>query len=187
MGFDPSIPPAARTSLDIAIWFLDRARADDRHLPFQALHRMLYLAQSLYSAKAGGILMPAIFLAEEMGPTEPNLHRLLADGRPDEIMIETPTGKIKEFLESVWDRYGHMPMDRLNDLMAMNRAYLDTARGYIIDNAAMAIAIMVPTTAPDGATRVLRSQTGAPVTVRSWTPAPKADAATSQAKKPLKS
>ena len=69
MVFDPSRPPAARTALDVAIWFLDRARTDDSHLPFQKLHRLLYLAQSLFAARTGGLLMPAIFLAEEVGPT----------------------------------------------------------------------------------------------------------------------
>ena len=170
MGFDPSIPPAARTSLDVAIWLLDRARVDDRHLPFQTLHRILYLAQSLYAAQSGGMLIPALFLAEDTGPTEPNLQRLLADGRPDEIMIETPTGKIREFLESVWRRYGHMPNERLNELMAKNRAYLDTSRGYVIDTAAMAAAIIVPVSPPERVTRVLRSQSGAAVAVRAWSP-----------------
>lgn len=174
MGFDPSLPPATRTALDVAIWFLDRARSDDCHLPFQKLHRMLFLAQSLFAAQTGGLLMPAIFLAEDSGPTEPNLHRLLADGRPEEIMIETPTGKVREFLETVWTRYANMPVDRLNDLMAKNRAFIETARGYIIDPAAMAkaVALTAPSTAKPP--RVLRSQTGATVAVRPWAPTPAA-------------
>lgn len=175
MGFDPSIPPAVRTALDVAIWFLDRARAEDCHLPFQKLHRLLYLAQSHFAAQTGGMLIPAIFLAEDMGPTEPNLQRLLADGRPDEIMIEAPTGRIRDFLESVWLRYAHMPIERMNDMMAKNRAYVETGRGYVIDTAAMAAAVIVPPPQPERSTRVLRSQSGTPVAVRAWSPTPAAD------------
>ena len=176
MAFNPSIPPATRTSLDVAIWFLDRARTDDSHLPFQKLHRLLYLAQSLYAAQKGSLLMPAMFLAEEIGPSEPNIHRLLADGRPEEILIETPTGQIRDFLELIWDRYGHMSIDCLNELIAHNRAYVETRRGYVIDTAAMAAAIVAPAPQAERAQRVLRSQNGAPVRVRAWSPLPSADA-----------
>jgi uncharacterized phage-associated protein len=170
MDFVRSIPPAVRTALDVAIWFLDRARADDYHLPFQKLHRLLYLAQSLFAAQTGGMLMPAIFLAEDAGPVEPNLQRLLVDGRPDEIIIESPTGKVRDFLESVWERYAHMPVERLNEMVAKNRAYVETARGYVVDPAAMAAATIVSATPPKQPVRMLRSQSGAPVAVRVWSP-----------------
>lgn len=171
MAFDPSLPPAVRTSLDIAIWFLDRARADDCHLPFQKLHRLLYLAQSQFAAQTGGLLMPALFLAEEVGPTEPNLQRLLAGGRPGDIIVETPTGQVRDFLEGIWQRYAHTPVERLNDLVAKNAAYGATARGYVIDTAAMAEAVAAPPAAPAEPVRLLRSQSGAAVAVRAWSPA----------------
>lgn len=170
MAFDRSIPPAARTALDVAIWFLDRARADDSHLPFQTLHRLLYLAQSHFAAEFGGLLMPAIFLAEDGGPIEPNLQRLLARGRPDEIMVDTLIGRVRDFLGTVWDRYAHMPVERLNDLVSKNKAYTETGRGHIIDTEAMGAAIAVMTPPPQRPVRVLRTQSGAPVAVRAWTP-----------------
>jgi uncharacterized phage-associated protein len=174
MEFDRSIAPAARTALDVAIWFLDRARADDSHLPFQTLHRLLYLAQSHFAAEVGGMLMPAIFLAEDGGPIEPNLQRLLADGRPDEIMVDTLIGRVRDFLASVWDRYAHMPIERLNDLAAKNKAYMEAGRGQIIDIAAMAAAVSAVAPPPPQPVRVLRTQNGAPVAVRAWTPQPTA-------------
>ena len=170
MEFDRSLPPAARTALDVAIWFLDRARADDCHLPFQSLHRLLYLAQSHFAVQFGGLLMPAVFLAEDAGPVEPNLQRLLADGRPEEIVVETLIGQVRDFLGVIWDRYAHMPVERLNDLVARNDAYRETGRGQVIDVAAMAAAVAAITQPPQPPLRVLRSQTGAPVTVRAWTP-----------------
>jgi len=183
MTFDPSLPPAARTALDVAIWFLDRARAADSHLPFQKLHRLLYLAQSVYAAQTGGALMPAIFLAEEAGPTEPNLQRLLADGRPKDILVEAPIGQVRDFLESIWERYAHMPVERLNDQVSKNQAYRDTARGYVIDTAAMATAIAVPSAPPAPPVRVLRSQNGAAVTVRPWSPSPASPSETTKPKR----
>lgn len=175
MGCNLSTPPAARTALDIAIWFLDRARADDCHLPFQKLHRLLYLAQSHFAAQAGGMLMPAVFLAEDTGPVEPNVQRLLVDGRPDEIIVEAPIGTVRDFLESVWARYAHMPTERLNELVAKNRAFMDTARGYVIDPAAMAAAVTAPRVRPARPARLLRSQSGAAVAVRAWLPSPLTD------------
>lgn len=174
MGFDRSIPPAARTALDVAIWFLDRACADDSHLPFQKLHRLLYLAQSHFAEQYGGMLMPAVFLAEDSGPVEPNLQRLLADGRPEQIAAETLPGRVREFLGTVWDRYAHMPVERLNEIVAKNKAYIETGRGYIIDLEAMAVAVAPVAAAPlRRPVRVLRSQSGAPVTVRAWAPVAK--------------
>lgn len=170
MAFDPSLPPAVRTSLDVAIWFLDRARADDSHLPFQKLHRLLYLAQSQFAAQSGGLLMPALFLAEEQGPTEPNLQRLMAGGRPSDVIVETPTGRVRDFLDGIWQRYAHMPVERLNDLVAKNAAYRATARGYVIDTAAMADAVATSPAPSAEPVRVLRSQRGAAVAVRAWSP-----------------
>jgi uncharacterized phage-associated protein len=182
MTFNASLPPAVRTALDVATWFLDRARADDTHLPFQKLHRLLYLAQSLFAAQNGGLLMPAFFQAEEIGPIEPNLQRLLADGRPEDLLVETPTGQVRDFLESVWERYAHMPVERLNDQVAKNGAYRNTAPGYIIDTAAMALAVAAPVPALAPPVRVLRSQSGAAVAVRAWSPASLASSGTGTTK-----
>lgn len=184
MDFDRSIPPAARTALDIAIWLLDRARADDSHLPFQKLQRLLYLAQSLFAAQTGGILMPAVFLAEESGPIEPNLQRLLAGGRPKDVIIEAPSGRVREFLETLWQRFASMPMDRINGYIAKNDAYVAARNlgiGSVIDSGAMADAVKATVPPPGEPVRILRSQSGSAVAVRAWTPAA-ADAAGSRLK-----
>jgi uncharacterized phage-associated protein len=173
MSFDRSAPPAARTALDVAIWMLDRARSDDSHLPFQKLQRLLYLAQSLFAAQTNGALMPAVFLAEESGPIEPNLQRLLAGGRPSEVIVEAPSAAVREFLETLWQRYAAMPLDRLNGYVARNAAYVEArqdGRNSIIDIAAMAEAARASTAQPAESMRILRSQSGTAVAVRAWTP-----------------
>jgi uncharacterized phage-associated protein len=184
---DPSAPPsqltlgapALRAAFDAAAWFLDRARADDAHLPLQKLQRLLFIAQAAYAGSPGegraadALLMPALFVADELGPIEPNLQRLLSDGRPDDLPVEKPSGPVAAFLEDVWRRFGHMPADRLNALVAKNAAYaaaLAAGRGTAIAPTAFAGAF-APTPAKIAEdVRMLRSQSGAPVAVRAWTP-----------------
>lgn len=186
MSFDRSSPPAARTAMDIAIWLLDRARADDCHLPLQKLQRLLYLAQSMFAARTNGILMPAVFLADESGPIEPNLQRSLAGGRPHEIIVEAPSAAVREFLETVWQRYASVPTDRLNSYVARNAAYTAaraTGGGCVIDPSAMAVAVRAGAPQqPAEPMRILRSQQGRAVAVRAW--APSAAHAASSPEKP---
>ncbi len=168
--------PAARAAFDVAAWFLDRARADDTHLPLQKLQRLLFVAQAAYAGRTPdgtALLMPALFVADELGPIEPNLQRLLCDGRPEDLPVELPAGEVAAFLEEIWRRFGHMPVERLNGLVAKTAAYataLAAGRGTAISPLAYAGAF-APTPAKIAEdVRMLRSQSGAAVAVRSWTP-----------------
>jgi hypothetical protein len=168
--------PAARTAFDVAVWLLDRARADDMHLPLQKLHRLLFIAQAAYAGRAGdggGLLMPALFLAEELGPIEPNLERLMVDGRPEELPAEALSRGAADFMEDIWRRFAHMPTERLNGLVAKNAAYaaaLAAGRGSVIAQASLA-GSFAPAPAKIAADlRMLRSQSGTPVAVRAWRP-----------------
>lgn len=174
MALDPSTPPVARATLDIAIWFLDRARADDAPLSFQKLQRLLFLSQSLYAAQHGGPLMPAVFVAEEGGPIEPNVQRLLAGGRPRDAIVEAPTVSIRDFLEMVWQRFAAMTGERINAVVCANAAFTSAfaaAPGSVISLETMAEAVQTTIRAPSDSVRVLRSQRGEVVAVRSWVPA----------------
>lgn len=165
---------AARAAFDVAVWLLDRARADDIHLPLQKLHRLLYIAHAAYAGRApdAGWLMPAVFVADELGPIEPNLQRLMSEGRPEDLPAEPLNREAAEFLEQIWRRFGHMPTDRLNALVGKNPAYaeaLAAGRGAVIAPASFAGAFAAaPKLAED--VRMLRSQSGAPVAVRTWHP-----------------
>ena len=84
--------PASATSLDVAVWFLDRARADDTYLQPRKLQCLLFLAQAHFAAAYGGRpLMPSFFIVDEGGPMDPNLYRILENGRPDFIQTRTST------------------------------------------------------------------------------------------------
>ena len=168
--------PAARTAFDIAVWLLDRARADDMHLPLQKLHRLLFIAQAAYAGHAddaGGQLMPAVFVADELGPIEPNLERLMVDGRPEELPAEALSRSAAGFMEDIWRRFAHMPTERLNGLVVKNAAYaaaLAAGRGTVIAQSSMAGSFAPAPAKIAEDVRMLRSQNGAPVAVRAWRP-----------------
>lgn len=170
--------PAARTAFDIAVWLLDRARADDMHLPLQKLHRLLFIAQAAYAGRAddtGGLLMPAVFVADEIGPIEPNLERLMVDGRPEELPAEALSRGAADFMEDIWRRFAHMPTERLNGLVVKNPAYaaaLAAGRGTVIAQSSMAGSFTPAPAKIAEDVRMLRSQNGSPVAVRAWRPGP---------------
>ncbi len=106
--------PAVSAALDVALWFLDRARAADGHLPAQKLQNLLYLACAHFERENDGRpLMPAVFVANEVTVADPNLYRLLEEGRP-RVRVEPVPPVIDSFLAAVWKRYGHGTVEHLN-------------------------------------------------------------------------
>ena len=110
--------PAAATSYDIAFWLLDRARSDDSYLQPRALQCLLFLAQAHYAAAYGGRrLMPSVFVIDDAGPFDPNLYRMLENGRPD--ITQFPIDKaVIVFLDAVWRRYRHDDALRLEQIVS---------------------------------------------------------------------
>ena len=105
---------AVPSVFDVALWFLDRARIEDKFLPPQKLHRLLFLAQASFAVEQEGAkLMPAVFVAGHDGPVEPNILRIFEHGRP-KIMTEAMTEEVVEFLCGIWWRFAHLNMDHLN-------------------------------------------------------------------------
>jgi uncharacterized phage-associated protein len=108
--------PAVSTAVDVALWFLERARAADAHLPAQKLQNLLYLACITYERECGGPLMPAAFVRNELSVVEPNVYRLFEDGRP-RMRGESVPLAVQSFLETVWSRYAHYRASQLNDVV----------------------------------------------------------------------
>lgn len=107
MGFARvSKAPAARSTLDIALWFQARCESAGERLAPRKLHFLLYLAQALFAGENGGRkLMPGTFLAGEVGPVEPNIYALFEEG-PPERQPATLSVIVEEFLHEVWGRFG---------------------------------------------------------------------------------
>ena len=124
--------PAVPASYDVALWFLERARAADGHLPAQKLQNLLYLAAIHYEhINAGRPLAPFAFVANDITVVDPNLYRLLEDGRPT-LRAEPVPATIDIFLAEIWGRYGHATVERLN---AVVRRSLDNDGGLSVDAA----------------------------------------------------
>ena len=66
------MPADVENAFDIAFWFADTALNENEYLQPQKLQRLLFIAQAYYTVAFNGRkLMPAVFIAEEMGPIEP--------------------------------------------------------------------------------------------------------------------
>lgn len=166
------------STFDVALWFADTALDQNEYLQPQKLHRLLYLSQGYYAVAFGGRkLMPAIFIAEDMGPLEPNIYKAFAKGRPNiEPDLFLPDG-VEDFLSGIWSRFGHHAPDRLTkmckDTLAFKQALKRGARTEIPLQAMLlsfARADETPAITQVMKPKVMRSHTGRPVAVKSWVP-----------------
>ena len=168
----------AESTFDVALWFADKALEQNEYLQPQKLHRLLYLAQGYYAvAFEGSKLMPAVFIAEEMGPMEPNVYKAFARGRPNiEPNNNLPDG-VEDFLARIWSRFGGNTTDSLSKLchesLAFKQALVKGTRTEIpLKNMLLSFARAegIPATAQIKKPKMMRSQTGRSVAVKSWVP-----------------
>jgi uncharacterized phage-associated protein len=166
------------STFDVALWFADKALDQNEYLQPQKLHRLLFLSQAYYAVASGGLkLMPAVFVADEMGPIEPNIYKAFAKGRPNiEPDLFLPDG-VEHFLQGVWGRFGHHAPERLTkickDTLAFKQALKKGSRTEIPLQAMLlsfARAENTPAITQVVKPKVLRSHTGRPVAVKSWVP-----------------
>ena len=170
------MPCAVDSAFDVAFWFSDTALNHNEYLQPQKLHRLLYLAQGYYLvAFSGKRLMPAVFVADEMGPVEPNIFLAFSKGRPDiDINLFLPK-ETEEFLDVVWRRFGHHTAEGLTRMTKDTAAYKQAfkkGRRAVITNEAMHLSFTRAEESPDISQvvrpKVFRNQTGQPVTIKSW-------------------
>ena len=171
-----------RTILDsaftAAFWFADKALSRNDYLQPQKLQRLLFLAQACYAALyPGRTLMPAVFVAHNAGPLEPNIYLAFSQGRPD-IEIESEVSEEAELvLEEIWRRFGHLTCNHLGRLTREMPAYTQAHRRG--DRTEISIESMrqsiVSNGVPGGGdvlgrAKFARTQSGKHVRVRSWMP-----------------
>lgn len=180
------MPIAVKSSLDVVFWLSDQALNDREYIQPQKLHRLLYLSQAYFAvAYHGRKLMPATFVTDAFGPVEPTVFHALAFGRPHMIEGNPLSEQVRHFLDGIWRRYGPYTADQLIKKIAEHAPVaLAMAKGqneeipfadmvkYYSDEAA---ARNKPASGVDSIDQVLkprmmRSQTGKPVTVGAWKP-----------------
>jgi uncharacterized phage-associated protein len=169
---------AVESTFDVALWFADTALDQNEYLQPQKLHRLLYLSQGYYGVAFGGRkLMPAVFVAEDIGPIEPNIFRAFAKGRPNiDPELFLPDG-VDHFLSGIWSRFGHHAPDRLTKMcketLAFKQALKRGPRTEIPMRAMLlsfARAEETPAVTQVMKPKLMRSQSGRPVAVKNWAP-----------------
>ena len=134
--------PVVRSTFDVVLWLLARGASAGMRLPAQKLQRLLYLAQAHFAAaNEGRKLMPATFLATELGPLEPTVYHVF-DGQPPKLKASAVKTEVVLFLDGLWSRYGQQSADDLLDLIKRDLAYRECLaegeRNVEIEIAAMA-------------------------------------------------
>ncbi len=172
------MPAALDSAFEAAFWYADTALNDNEYLQPQKLHRLLYLAQAYYLvAYSGKMMMPAVFIADAMGPIEPNIFMAFSKGRPDmDVNLFLPK-TVEQFLDSIWRRFGHHSVDRLTHMtketMAYKQAFQRGNRAEIsLEAMRLSFTRADKTPALDQIVKpkVMLTQSGRPVTVKSWMP-----------------
>jgi uncharacterized phage-associated protein len=166
------------TAIDVAFWFSDHALNQNEYLQPQKLQRLLFLAQAYYAvAYEGRTLMPAVFVADDMGPIEPNVYKIFSKGRPDIDPDLFLPMEVEEFLDAVWRRFGHHSAEHLTRLTKRTKAYQSAfkkGRRTEISLDAMRLSFVRSAETPDVDNvvkpKMMRSQDGKAVEVKSWVP-----------------
>lgn len=182
-------PAAVQSSFDVAYWFVDRALNDNEYIQPQKLHRLMFLSQAYFAvAYNGRPLMPAVFVADQFGPIEPNVFRACSIQRPpiETIPLSEP---VSQFLDSVWRRFGSQSANSLSTLVNGHPPYRDALEKG--PRAEISLTAMVKfygrKAAPNEPQRsgpsfeapaleqvvrpkIMVSQDGKPVSVKKWTP-----------------
>jgi uncharacterized phage-associated protein len=171
------MPADLNNAFDVSVFFDDMALKGEAYLQPQKLHRLLFLSQAYYAVAFDRKLMPAIFIADELGPVEPNVYLAFSKGRPDiDIDLFLPF-EAQSFLENIWQRFGTFSVERLSKITNQTPAYKNAReRG---DRAEipwieMKNSFKKPEQAPSVdqliKPKIMRTQSGRAVHVKSWTP-----------------
>ena len=173
-----------RSSLDVALWFNDKAFGDGEYLQPQKLHRLMYLAYAYFAiAYPKQKLMPAVFTTDELGPVEPTVYHALAYGVPNNLEYRNVPQVAADFLDSIWRRFGMSKAEQITKKVAEHPPVADAmAKG--LGNEITYDAIVkfygselaaqrgVPGVDKVMKPRVLKSSSGRAVTVNAWKPKP---------------
>ena len=176
-------PCAVDSSFDIAYWFVDRALNDMEYIQPEKVQRLLYLSQAYFAiANHHQMLMPTIFVAEDAGPVEPQVYRIFENAKPF-IPLKPISKPVKEFLDSIWRKFGSHSAEYLSKVIKMHPPYYEARKKGLrtpITFEAMIAYYENPTPVASGnvmATpdikqvlrpKVMRSQDGKPVNVSKW-------------------
>ena len=168
--------PAAKTTFDIADWYMERARAENTHLQPRKLHCLLFLAQGHFAAAyEGRRLMPSVFIVDHAGPMDPNIYRAYENGRPD--VAKTGLDETTEvFLDAIWRQYGGADAGALNEIISefgADEPAVGNADGDELDIDAMCRMFVKQVPAEPSGPPVAQNAAGRVISVQKWVPGKK--------------
>lgn len=175
------MPADVSNAFDVAFFFADTALAENEYLQPQKLQGLMFLAQAYYSvAFKGRKLMPAVFVADERGPLEPNVYMAFSKGRPEIDADLFLPHEVEGFLDAIWRRFGHFSTEKILSMTKETTAYKrarkrgNRAEIDIVDMQLSFIrAEKTPGVEQVVKPKVYRTQSGRPVTIKSWSPGSK--------------
>ena len=115
--------PAVRSTLDVVFWVLKCGDSVGRGLSARKVQCFLYLAQAHFAGQNDGRkLMPATFIATQIGPIEPTVYNIFEEGCP-RILTALPGPRIETFLHDVWRRYEELGEEALHNIACEHESY----------------------------------------------------------------
>lgn len=170
---------ATDSSLEVASWFLTRAKRDDWFLETEKLQQLLFLSQIHYAAQNNlELLMPSLFIHSRNGFIEPTIAKICAAGFQFSAPQPFPA-KISSFLEKIWQIYGSMSLRQISDLIKSRAGTVELPRPgsqNIVEIASLVEKFQNQSNIkrnnyaqPAGRKKILISQNG-PVVVSKWQP-----------------
>ncbi|WP_169569277.1 hypothetical protein [Sneathiella limimaris] len=119
--------PAIRSTFDVVSWLQSQAEQTEIDLSPSVLMKLLYLSQAVFAAEnKKAKLIPATFLATDVGPIEPDLFIALEQGIAVDGAVD-PSPAVEEVLGGVWESYSGMTDEMLSDILN-NDVAIKTAR-----------------------------------------------------------
>jgi len=174
------MPADVNNAFDVAFFFADVALDENEYLQPQKLQRLLFISQAYYAVAFDRKLMPAVFVADEMGPVEPNVYMAFSRGRPDLDAELFLPHDVQMFLDGIWRRFGYLDTNRLTSMTkettAYKRAQKRGPRAEILwEDMKLSFARAEQTPGVDRVVKpkIMRTQSGRPVQVKAWVPGQK--------------
>tara|TARA_B110000027_G_C15930302_1_gene216599 strand:- start:11 stop:535 length:525 start_codon:yes stop_codon:yes gene_type:complete len=171
------MPADVNNALDVSIFFDDMSIKEGSYLQPQKLQKLLFLSQAYYVVAFGRKLMPAVFVADELGPVEPNIYIAFSRGRPEvDVELFLPN-EAQKFLQNIWKRFGTYSVERLSEITNKTQAYKNAKeRGNRAEiplaDIKKSFEYAEETSDIDQVVKpkVMRTQSGRAVLVQSWAP-----------------
>lgn len=175
------MPTDVNNAFKVAFWFEDTALNHKEYLQPQKMQRLLFIAQAYYAViNNGRKLMPSVFVADELGPIEPNVFVAFSRGRPNIDIDSKLLPDVEDYLLAIWKRFGHYSIKNLDKLTKDSSAYknaLKRGKRAEITIQAMERSFAKPQEAKSAKMikkpKVYRTQSGRAVHVKKWKPQPK--------------